>query len=297
MKRILFICVFFSGLAAVAQGPQVVLPWMPTRDTNHIRIVRQYGYDKVTQERKLLSTEQYDRHGYRVDANHIPTYNKQGLLTRYVELREKKSTPDDDTASVWNVSYSPDGVIQHINVVMKDYGFATVYTYDLITHKSHPVYGLLDYTFKWCRTNGENVYCDTVYYRREFDDKGNLLRESRRFDDAVDYITYHYRDDGRVDYRVGEYYEFADSLAYHYDDHGVLTHKTGKLYDLGMEADVFIRCQPDGRKIEERQVWHVYEDDSESTEINEFDSHGVFLRMFIDGRKIPDWDYEVDYWE
>lgn len=301
MKNFLFIFMILSSLCAMAQGPQVVLPWMPTRDTNHIKAIRYYKYDTVTLERTLNYTENYDRHGYQTHPLTKLTYNDQGLLTRRVTLRERFSAANPmgwtDTADIWDIYYSSDGVIQHINVVMKDYGFTTVYTYDLITHKSHPAYGLLDYTFKWCRTNGENVYCDTVYYRREFDDKGHLLRESRRFDDAVDYITYHYRNDGRVDYRVGEYYEFADSLAYHYDDHGVLTHKTGKLYDLDMEADVFIRCQPDGRKIEERQVWHVYEDDSESTEIYEFDSHGVFLRMFIDGRKIPDWDYEVDYWE
>ena len=301
MRNIIFICMVFSALSATAQGPQVDLPWMPTRDTNHIKTIRYYKYDTVTLERTLNYTENYDRHGYLTSPLTQLTYNDKGQLTRRVSLEKHSNVANPmgwiDTAEVWDIRYSPDGVIQQINAVFHESGLTTVYSFDLISHKSHPVYGLLDYSFNWCRTNGEDVFCDTIYYHREFDDNGHLRRESRRYDDMSEEITYSYRADGRILNRVGYYYESRDSLSYHYDANGVLTHMTGKLYDLGMEADVFIRCQPDGRKIEERQVWHIYEDDSEFTEIYEFDSHGLLLRSRIEGSKTPYYDCEIDYWE
>ena len=285
----------------MAQGPSVDLPWMPTRDTNHIKTIRYYKYDTVTLERTLNYTENYDRHGYLTSPLTQLTYNDKGQLTRRVSLEKHSNIANPmgwiDTAEVWDIRYSPDGVIQQINAVFQESGLTTVYSFDLISHKSHPVYGLLDYTFNWCRSNGEVTYCDTIYYRREFDENGRLLRVNENYDDMSDEVTYHYRPDGRVDYRVGYYYEWWDSLSYHYDENGVLTHQTGKLYDLDMEADVTIRCQPDGRKIEEHQVWRTYEEEGESTYVHEYDSRGLLLRSRIIGSKAPFYECEIDYWE
>ena len=311
MKNFLFIFMILSSLCAMAQGPQVVLPWMPTRDTNHIKAIRYYKYDTVTLERTLNYTENYDRHGYQTHPLTKLTYNDQGLLTRRVTLRERFSAANPmgwtDTADIWDIYYSSDGVVMRVK--NEWYGYyhnpghdTNVADYELIAHKTHPVYGLLDYTFRGSYiNNGELFECDTFYYRREYDDKGHLLRQYTNYGDNREDFTFHYRPDGRVEYRVGYYYEWWDSLYYHYDDHGVLTHMTGKEYDLGMDADVYIRCQPDGRRIEERQVWHVYMDDDEfddgTVEVHDYDSHGLLLRSRIIGSKVPYFDREIDYWE
>ena len=305
---------FVSGFAAMAQVPQVVLPWMPSRDTNHIRTIRNYSYDTVTLERELVSTWNYDRHGYHVGPHDSLTFNEQGLLTRRVGmvLRWPVRDPRErlDTTSIRDISYSPDGVIQRIknlyidvNPVDANDRDTTTSTYELISYKSHPTFGLLEYTFNGCYTDkGELLYCDTVFYRREYDEQGRLLRQYTNYMDNPEDITFHYRPDGRVDYRVGYYYEWSDSLSYHYDANGVLTHMTGKEYSLGMEADLFIRCQPDGRRIEAHLVWHVYDDDEGviddgDTEIQEYDSHGLFIRSRIEGHKVPDQEREIDYWK
>lgn len=301
----------FSGLVAIAQGPQVVLPWMPPRDTNHIKTIRYYKYDTVTLERTLNYTENYDRHGYQTHPLTLLTYNDQGLLTRRVGLRERFSAANPtgwiDTADKWDIYYSSDG--EALRVKNEWYGYyhnpgqdTNSAEFELVAHKTHPVYGLLDYTFRGCYiSNGELFECDTFYYRHEYDDKGHLLRQYTNYGDDRENFTFHYRPDGRVEYRIGYYYESWDSLSYHYDDNGVLTHMTGKLYDLDGEADVTIRCRPDGRRIEERQVWYIYEEEGLSTtgttEIYEYDSHGLLIRGRTEGSKTPWYDREIDYWE
>ena len=305
MKRIMLILLLAASTSAVAQ--QVVLPWMPGRDTNHIRTIRHYRYDTVTHERKLHFTDNYDRHGYYVAPHIVHTYNDQGLLTQCASTHETSSTATPmaktDTGEVWDIRYSPDGVVQR--VIYKSYGYGyvkdtTTMIYELISHKVHPVFGWLDYTFKYGYTSSsrkDDVWYDTFYIRREYDDNGRLLRQYNNWEDSYEDISYHYRPDGRVEYRVGYYYESWDSLSYHYDANGVLTHMTGKLYDLDMEADVTIRCQPDGRRIEERQVWRAYDQEGESIENFDYDSHGQLLRAYIKGRKDPYIDCEIDYWE
>lgn len=309
MKRITFLLLIVTCATVMAQ--EVVLPWMPARDTNHIRTIRYYKYDTVTHERKLTHAENYDRHGYMTHPLTRLTYNEHGLLTQTASMREVRSQKGTverlDTASVRNITYSPSGVIQRIKKIQ--YGYyhdpsadTAIVIYELLNHKSHPVYGLQDYTFKYCVTSkGSSNYCDTVYLRREYDDKGRLLNQYSNYEEDREDFYIHYRPDGRIDNRVGIYYESWDSLSYHYDANGVLTHMTGKLYDLDMEADVIIRCQPDGRRIEERQTWYTYEEDGLSTtgtlEINEYDSHGLLIRSRTEGSKTPYYEREIDYWE
>lgn len=314
MKITPLIFLLFSGFVAMAQGPQVDLPWMPARDTNHIKTIRHYDYDTVTLARKLVSTWEYDRHGYWVGKLDSLTFNEQGLLTRRVALERHSNAANPigliDTASIWDISYSSDGVVQHIKNVFygTDYGNGygrekSIDTYEPISHRSHPSFGLLEYICKRCHSsNTEPEYCDTLFFRREYDDKGHLLRQYTNYWDNLEDITYHYRPDGRMEYRVGYYYEWSDSLYYHYDDQGVLTHMTGMEYDLGMEAEIFLRCHPDGRPMEARLKWRVYDDDDGivddgDTEIREYDSHGLLLRYRREGLKYPDWEREIDYWE
>lgn len=314
IKRILIVCLVFSNLAAMAQEPQVLLPWIPLRDTNHIRTIRNYSYDTATLERKLESTEEYDRHGYRAGELVSLTYNGQGLLTRRVARERHFNSANPmgwiDTASVWDIVYSSDGVMQRFDNVYYYHGYiqneyvqdTTVVTCELLSHKVHPVFGLQDYTVKQClsRSSRGESYCDTIYFRREYDDKGHLLKEYSNYEEADNYI-FHYRPDGRLEYRIGIYYEWSDSLYYHYDNQGVLTHMTGKLYDLDVEADLFIRCQPDGRRIEERQVQRIHIDegklDDGTTEIIQYDSHGLLIRCRMEDGKVPYYEREIDYWE
>lgn len=309
MKRIVIFLLIAFCASAIAQ--EVMLPWMPARDTNHIRTIRYYKYDIVTHERKLYYTENYDQHGYMTHPLTRLTYNEQGLLTQTASMREVRSQKGTverlDTASVCDITYSPGGVIQRIKKIL--YGYyhdpsadTVIVIYDLLNHKSHPAYGLLDYTFKYCITSGRELdYCDTVYLRREYDDKGRMLKQYSNYEDNREDLFFHYRTDGRVDYRIGYYYEWSDSLSYHYDDKGVLTHMTGRIYDLEAEADVIIRCHPDGRRIEERQTWYTYEEDGLSTtgtlEIIEYDSHGLLIRCRMEGSKTPQYECERDYWE
>ena len=309
MKKIVFILLIATCTTAMAQ--EVSLPWIPGRDTNHIRTIRYFSYDTTTMERKLIYTENYDRHGYLTHPLTRLTYNEQGLLTQNAVLREVLSSNGTverlDTSSVFDISYSSDGVIQRIKEVRYGYYHSpkddtVIVIYELLTHKSHPDFGLLDYTFNCCWTsNGEPVYCDTIYLRREYDDQGRLLKHYTNYEDDRKNYTYHYHTDGRIDYRIGFYYEWWDSLSYHYNEKGVLTHMTGRLYDLEAEADVFIRCQPDGRRIEERQTWYTYEEDGLSTtgtlDILEYDSHGLLIRSRTEGRKTPYFECEIDYWE
>ena len=154
MKRLALLLLATCCTTAMAQ--QVVLPWMPERDTNHIRTIRKYIYDTTTLERKLFHTVNYDRHGYQTSPLTRLTYNEHGLLTQRASMRKvlpQKGTAEIlDTASICEITYSPDGVIQRIKNV--GYGYyhdpgadTAIAVYELLTHKSHPVYGLLDYCY------------------------------------------------------------------------------------------------------------------------------------------------------
>lgn len=308
MKKILLICMVFSSLSAIGQKPELDVPWMPTHDTNHTKTIRYYTYDTVTMERKLTYTEHYDRHGYRHGPLDSLFYNEQELLVRrvsYVNVSSAQNPmPQPKKESEWNCSYSPDGVMQQLTSIYYGYSndVAWRYTYDLVTYKTHPTFGLEDFTIRYCIVHhGVEDYCDTAYYRREYDAQGRLLQESSFYEGDFERIIYNYRPDGRLAYRIGYYYEWSDSLSYHYDANGTLTHMTGKEYDLGAEADITVRCHPDGRMIEKRCVWQVYLDEGEmdaaGTEIYDYDNHGLLLRIRIEDLPYPVFECERDYWE
>ena len=99
-----------------------------------------------------------------------------------------------------------------------------------------------------------------------YDAQGHLLHEecnSTGYTDIFGDVTYRYDASGRRSAYRGYYYECSDSMDYVYDAQGVLTGMKGLFYDLGMEADVVVRCRPDGTRIEAWEYWREYVDDPE----------------------------------
>ena len=306
---LLILCMMGYIMPVVAQDQQVDLPWLPYRDTNGIRTIRNYKVDTLTGERKLLWTDHYDRHGFKYDSSDVLVYDSQGRLTEYVQYRT--TYIPDNTPRVYEswrckISYAPDGAVQRVENLYPQSGS---HTYELLTHKRHPKYGLLDYTFR--RTynrEGKDIEVDTVFFRREYDAQGHLLHEewySIEFDDNFSDITYRYDASGRRIAMRGYYYEFSDTLDYLYDAQGVLTGMKGVYYDLGLEAEVEIRCRPDGTRIDAKEYWRVYEDDPDNPEgfrlsepyanYKRYDDRGMLIYEKDDPSGIL--EYEIEYWE
>lgn len=288
----------------------VDLPWLPFRDTTGLRTLRTYRIDTLTGERKLICTEHYDRHGFQVDSMGRPTYDAQGRLTEYVNMGYTY-LPDNVVRlrESWrcNINYGPDGTVQRIESVYPAEDLSYYDTYELVSHKVHPKYGLLEYSFR--RSRSYDDYIDTVFLRREYDAQGHLLREeynsTNDFEDDDSYnFRYYYDASGRRIASRGYYYESSDSMNYVYDAQGVLTGIKGIIYDLGMEADVEILCRPDGSYIERWEYWYVYETDYEEPGIRRLSAKPevYYYRYNEKGQVIYEKDpgiieYEREYWE
>ena len=67
-------------------------PYMPPRDTNHIRIIREYRIDS-TGKRTLTDITEYDRHGYQTNPNIKLTYNDKGQLIHWLKPNNDTTMP------------------------------------------------------------------------------------------------------------------------------------------------------------------------------------------------------------
>ena len=314
MKKVKFIlltlCVLASIVPASAQNPMVELPWLPTRDTTGLRTLRVYRVDTLTGERKLTRTEKYDRYGFMVDSLDRLTYDAQGRLTEYVR-RNTTYVPDNipRVKESWRcrITYDADGIVERIE---NEYPSSSSYfTYEFLWHRMHSKYGLLDYTFV---RHGFTNYDDIVSLKREYDDAGHLLRESvltnGLIDGESDYvIRYRYDALGRRTTCVGAYYESADSMTYQYDEQGVLIGMMGGYYGQDMEADVVVRCRPDGTYIEKYEYWYDLgwdaEDDSQWVRLSPDKPDVYYFRynekdvLIYQKDSSGIMEYERDYWE
>ena len=284
------------------------MPWMPHRDTNHIHIIRTYDIDTVTMERKLVTTIEYDRHGYQVSPSTLLTYNEKEQLVKYVLVGKNQQGEYADTSSVYKIQYNPDGVVCNVTYTEYYSGDSSLNTYELITYRTHPTHGVLDCSYlvthkkAFYYPDGPSVFQDTAYFRQQFDKNGHLLHRTIFDNFTMEYtiLNYHYDAIGLLTYRTGEYFEFADSLVYQYSADGKLTGMTGTYYDLEEEGDVVIRCRPDGKPIEEMIRWHSYVDNPypyQQTQDILYDSHGLMVSSRLVG---PDAHYivrEIEYWE
>ena len=295
-------------MPAAAQDPMVDLPWLPTRDTTGLRTLRVYRIDTLTGERKLAWTESYDRHGFLADSLDKLTYDAQGRLTEYVRTKTTyvlgSNIPRLKVSWRCRITYGADGTVQRIeNEYPEDSAHVT---YELLTHKVHPKYGLLEYSFR--RSGTYEDYIDTVFLRREYDAQGHLLHEEFNstigfeYDNVYD-IRYYYDASGRRSAYRGYYYECADSMDYVYDAQGVLTGMKGLFYDLGMEADIEVLCRPDGTRIESWEYWYDYETDFEEPGIRFRSAKPAvyYYRYDAQGQLIYEksfgiTEYEREYW-
>lgn len=269
---LLILCITGYVISAFAQDTQVELPWLPKRDTNHIRTIKVYLIDTITKTRNLNYTIHYDQHGFETDSFNSLTYDSKGRLIEFITRIKvwpyNQPEPIIKDFEKYKISYTPDGVVQRIeNTYLSD---SSSYTYELLTHKTHPKYGLINYTFLRTYTDKEmNTVADTVFFNREYDIQGHLTHEewySSDYTDNCSDITYRYDNDGRRIAKRGYYYECSDTLDYIYDAHGLLTGMKGIFYDLDMEADIIIHCRPDGTKIEAWEHLYSYEEDPDNPE-------------------------------
>ena len=299
-----------------SQWSSIDMPFMPKRDTNHIHILRTYTIDDtLTMERKLLSTEEYDRHGYPVSPDIQLTYNEKGQLVKYVRFEhhydwEGHWRRDTVPTVVSLIQYTPEGIVWQVKSTQYyDNGDSnSLNTYELITYKTHPQYGVLDCSylhtgqFGFDHPDGPSTYQNTSYFRRQFDSLGHLLHQDE-VDDWTETHTslhYHYHPNGRVAYRTGTYYEFEDSIVYQYDTAGKLNGMIGKYYDLEEEGDVVIRCRPDGKWIEQITHWHPYGDipyPYQQTQRVLYDTHGMPVSDRLLGPEGHYIEYEIVYWK
>lgn len=297
----LFIFVMVCISSVMAQNVQTDLPWLPYRDTNHIRTIRIYDIDTVTGERTLSFVQSFHRSGYEADTSCRYVYDKQGRLTemaRYsLDYSVDMTSPKYMLLYRYNIDYSTDGTVKKIRFVSYTLHDSTTYVYDLLTHKTHPKNGLLEYSF---RRTIDQVETDTVYFIRDYDEHGHLIREYMDAENHYDIffsseVTYRYDNEGRRIAESGHYYEQSDTLDYHYDEHGVLTSITGTSYDLGMEGKLFIKCRPDGTYSEQWQYWYIYEDpEKPDVEYIRYDDRGnaVYVKTSAGVS-----EYEIEYWE
>lgn len=297
----LFVFIMVCIASVMAQNAQIDLPWFPYRDTNHIRTSRAYSIDTVTGERNSLFVQSFHRNGYVADTSCHYVYDKQGRLTEMESYSLYFSvdipSPKYMLSERYNIDYGTDGTVKKIRYVSYTAHDSTCIVYDLITHKTHPKYGLLEYSFR--RTYNKKEI-DTVCFIREYDDQGRLIREYKDGEDHYDIyfsseLTYRYDNEGRRIAESGYYYESSDTLDYHYDEHGVLTSITGTAYDLGMEGKLIIKCRPDGTFVEQWQYWFIYDDpDKPDVEYIRYDDRGnaVYIKT---SSGIT--EYEIEYWE
>ena len=295
-------------MSAFAQDPQVELPWMPERDTNHIRTIKAYLIDTITGTRNLNYTIHYDQHGFITNSLNSLIYDSQGRLIEYIEpIEYMDSIKILPSYNRYKITYTPDGVVQRIEIKFFDSSYSI---YELLTHETHPKYGLINYTFLCTNKYGEtDKVVDTAFFRREYDTKGHLIHEewntTNYYFGNFSNITYRYDDSGRRIAQRGYYHECSDTLNYIYDAQGVLTGMEGILYDLDLEADVIIRCRPDGTRIEAWEYWYSYEEDpNDSEKIKRSDDNDIY-HMRYDDRGVLIYmkypmgitEFEIEYWE
>ena len=317
MKKIKVILLAFCAMASIvpaaAQDAEVDLPFFPYRDTNHVRTMRIYRVDTLTGERKLQQTNHYDRHGFMYDSLDVLVYDSKGRLTECVHRVLRKTPrgpkPQVEVSRRFSVDYDADGTVRRVRRVDDGNPDSVYTTYERISYKRHPRFGLTDYTFLITCSIWDD-YVDTAFFRREYDEKGHLLREASRkdADDGDGYydVQYYYDASGRRIAERGYYYESADTLNYHYDERGVLTGMTGIIYDLDIEVEVEISYRPDGTHSEMWQRWHPYVVDPENpmndklsedydVAYTRFDSHGMAVYQKYPGWGVTEW--EIEYWE
>ena len=324
-KPVLLACYLLVSLAVLAQPPSGsydgvndCLRFMPTRMTNHVRVVREYEPSTVVMgARKLIKTTYYDRHGYETADNVEHAYDSLGRLIR--RIWQERRWDDDSQAMVWTtmsveqLEYTPDGLVSLDRFVAYDrVGGAvdtTVVTYRLIHLVRGTGFGITEcdylYTERPAPDRLTEEVTDTCRFRREYDAQGRLVRQSYVDDvgsrglDSYE-VRYAYDAQGRKQYEKSRFYGGSDSLGYRYSALGGVVEKSGKEWAEGFETDIFISCRPDGSPLESTEISYPqewdYGENPEQRSITRkwYNAVGFVIREEgSEGTR----EYDVEYWE
>ena len=294
------------------------LRFMPRRVTTGVRTVREYRPSTVVMgARELLATTHYDPHGYETRDGVEYTYDTMDRLVGWSGMERRWD--NEGQRMVWDntfeahIDYSPEGLVSlyHFTAYERAGSITdtTVATYRLIHLVSSTGVGITecDYAYTEVSTavRGGYRYTDTCRFRREYDDKGRLLRES--FTDDVgsrgldNYeVRYAYDPQGRRLYEKNRFYGGSDSIGYRYSALGGVVEKSGKEWAEGFETDIFISCRPDGSPLESTHISYPqewdYGENPEQRSITRrwYDAMGSVIREEgLDGTR----EYDVEYWE
>ena len=338
MKRIVRILLFFSFQFSILSGLWAqegmegyaevndCLRFMPRRVTTGVRTVREYRPSTVVMgARELLATTHYDRQGYMTyqrRGSEMPdttelTYDSLGRLVRW--SRAERRWDDDSQRMVWgtlyveSLEYTPDGLVSLDQLVVYERVGSeidtSVVTYTLVHLRHSTGMGITecDYAYYERESQGGVVeerrdYCR---FRREYDEKGRLVRVSYTDDvgsrgmDNYE-VRYAYDAQGRKQYERNYFYGGSDSLGYRYSALGGVVEKSGKEWAEGMETDIFISCRPDGSPLESTHIsypqeWDYGENPEQRSIVRRwYDAMGSVIREEgLDGTV----EFDVEYWE
>ena len=327
MKRIVFIfgfCMLVSMTGVAQQGWEGYsevndcLRFMPWRVRDHLRMVREYEPSTVVMgARKLLKTTYYDHHGYETREGWEYTYDSLDRLVGWTVMERRWDNDGQrmvwDTMSVEQFEYTPNGLVSLDHFVAYDrVGGAvdtTVVTYRLIHLVSSTGLGITEcdylYTERPAPDRLTEEVTDTCRFRREYDEKGRLVRESytdevgsRGMDNYE--VRYAYDAQGRKQYEKNSFYGGSDSLGYRYSALGGVVERSGKEWAEGFETDIFISCRPDGSSLESTHISYPqewdYGDNPEQRSITRkwYNAMGFVIREEgSEGTR----EYDVEYWE
>ena len=338
MKRMVRILLFFSFQFSILSGLWAqegmegyaevndCLRFVPRRVTTGVRTVREYRPSTVVMgSRELLATTHYDRQGYMTyqrrgsdmpDTTEL-TYDSLGRLVRW--SRAERRWDDDSQRMVWgtlyveSLEYTPDGLVSLDQLVVYERVGSeidtSVVTYTLVHLRHSTGMGITecDYAYYERESQGGVVeerrdYCR---FRREYDEKGRLVRVSYTDDvgsrgmDNYE-VRYAYDAQGRKQYERNYSYGGSDSLGYRYSALGGVVEKSGKEWAEGMETDIFISCRPDGSPLESTHInypqeWDYGENPEQRSIVRRwYDAMGSVIREEgLDGTV----EFDVEYWE
>ena len=328
-KKILFVSLYVLFSTLVVAQPSSggydevndCLRFMPWRERNHVRVVRQYEPSTVVMgSRKLLETTYYDSLGYRMYDGMECMYDSLDRLVGWT--RRERDWDNDSQRMVWNlildvhIDYSPEGLVSLYRYVdydrVGDEVDTTVVTYRLIRLQRSTGLGVTEcdyaYTEKPAPDGDPEGWTDTCRFRRVYDDKGRLVRQTYTDDKGSrgmeNYeVRYAYDAQGRIKYEKNYFYGGSDSLGYRYSALGGVVEKSGKEWAEGFETDIFISCRPDGSPLESTHISYPqewdYGDNPEQRSVTRkwYDAMGSVIREENAASITPTLEYDVEYWE
>ena len=333
MKGLLAIILLsFSALAGVAQTSWVGedLPWMPERHANGMRRMVQYiPSDSVIGAREVVRTAYYDRHGYETGPMIDLEYDTLGRLIRRQEkeVRDVAGVQFVDTVRIQTLSYSPEGLVSRYSDMSlhriggswyKSMIDTHINTYQLTGMSLQAGLGVTRCTYRrshqWRPASyfgynngrkGDVPYSTetTCTCERLFDQQGRLVKEVREdCDEGLHSYgrEYVYDEQGRIAQEYRNTYEDLDTLYYRYNILGQLIGMDGVGYSEGMKVDIHIRCQTDGKPLEESTTWWNMEEEGDPESYPQailrtyYNPQGDVVRTAYPGE--PVYEYEYEYW-